>query len=310
VELAVAVLPEGLDPCDLLVRSGGVDSFRTILASAVDALDFKLNRLLERNGSSSVEGSRRVVDEILMAMAAAPVLPSRPAQVKQELIITRLAHRLGLRQETVWARLGELKNERRMKERQEIQREMEKPPPKLGSSPGFEMSLEVGAINEDGRVDSSTPARESGLKAGQAADAERNLLQVLLADPGLLPKAAATITPDAITHSGLRRLLTELYAAQAAGAVPDIDALRDRLSDRRDLFEAALKLQYVGQTIQDRELWLGKILKRFVEIKAEAEQRALKEQLTGASDDQKIELLRKLQQSYKNKKTGGDSPPR
>src|SRR5205085_4115393 len=48
VELAVATLPEGLDPCDLLVRPEGADTFRRVLTSAVDALDFKLNRLLER----------------------------------------------------------------------------------------------------------------------------------------------------------------------------------------------------------------------------------------------------------------------
>jgi DNA primase len=306
VELAVAVLPEGLDPCDLLVRSGGVDTFKTILASAVDALDFKLNRLLERNGASSVEGTRRVVDEVLMAMAAAPVLPSRTAQVKQELIITRLAHRLGLRQETVWARLGELKNERSRQERQEYLRakttpSSQTPPPNDGRT----TSVESGNGNNAGSNG------ETGPRAGQAEKTERNLLQVLLADPGLLPKVAAAITPDAITHSGLRRILTELYAAQAAGTVPDIDALRERLSDRRDLFEAAIDLQQVGQTVQDRDFWLGKIIKRFAELKAEAEQRALKEQITGASDDQKIELLRKLQQNYvRNKKPGGDSPPR
>ena len=306
VELSVATLPEGLDPCDLLVRPGGVETFNSIVASSVDALDFKLNRLLERNGSSSVEGTRRVVDEVLLVMAAAPSLPSRSAQVKQELIVTRLAHRLGLRQETVWARLGELKKERTRKEWQDSQREMDKTPPKTASSPVPESGVDPGAPNgsEPSAVAITVP------KAGHAADAERNLLQVLLADPGLLPKTAATITPDAISHSGLKRILTELYAAQAAGVVPDIDALRERLSDRRDLFEAALKLQFVGQTIQDREHWLAKILMRFSELKGQAEQRELKNQIAGASDDQKLELLRKLQQGYvKNKKPGGESPP-
>lgn len=308
VELSVATLPEGLDPCDLLVRSGGVETFNSVVASSVDALDFKLNRLLERSGSSSVEGTRRVVDEVLVVMATAPSLPSRSSQVKQELIVTRLAHRLGLRQETVWARLGELKNDRKRKEWQDSQREMEKTPPKTATSPIPESGVDAGATSGS---EVSTSFTASSPKAGHAADAERNLLQVLLADPGLLPKTAATITPDAISHSGLRRILTELYAAQAAGAVPDIDALRERLSDRRDLFEAALKLQYVGQTIQDREHWLAKILIRFSELKGQAEQRELRNQIAGASDDQKLELLRKLQQGYvKNKKPGGDSPPR
>jgi len=229
-------------------------------------------------------------------MAAAPALQSRSAQMKQELIVTRLAHRLGLRQETVWARLGELKTDRRKKERQDVQREMERTLPKTEtpSSPG----TSEGSANGEGKSEVSGSSGESAPTSGHASKVERNLLQVLLADPGLLPKAAAEITPNAITHSGLRRILMELYAAQAAGAVPDIDMLRERLSDRRDLFEAVLKLQDVGLTIGDRELWLNKILNRFSELKTEAEQRALKNQLPGASDDQKLELLRKLQQNY------------
>src|SRR5207302_11241081 len=46
VELAIATLPEGLDPCDLLAARGA-DAFRKVLASATNALDFKLTRLLE-----------------------------------------------------------------------------------------------------------------------------------------------------------------------------------------------------------------------------------------------------------------------
>ena len=63
VDLGIATLPEGLDPCDLLSQDGGPDAFRAALASAVDALDFKLSRVLttETNG---VEGKRRAVDAV------------------------------------------------------------------------------------------------------------------------------------------------------------------------------------------------------------------------------------------------------
>src|SRR5437588_4381453 len=75
VELAIATLPEGLDPCDLLA-SQGAEAFRQVLAGAVDALDFKLNQLLATAGTS-VEGTRRVVDSILGVMALAPELPGQ-----------------------------------------------------------------------------------------------------------------------------------------------------------------------------------------------------------------------------------------
>ena len=99
VELAIATLPEGLDPCDMIAAQGA-EAFRRVLAEAVDALDFKLTQLLATAGAS-VEGTKRVVDAILGVMAMAPQLPGQGGTVKQELLVTRVAHRLGLRQETV-----------------------------------------------------------------------------------------------------------------------------------------------------------------------------------------------------------------
>jgi DNA primase len=281
VELAVATLPDGLDPCDLLVRPGGVETFQRVLTSATDALDFKLNRLLEREASPSVESTRRVIDEVLGVMAAAPPLTSRASQVKQELIVTRLARRLGLRQETVWARLGELRAERRKKDVQQAMR-----------AGGTASVVQASAARVSKPADDSQPARTD-----PRYTCERQLLELLLADPTLVPRAAAAIAPEELAHTGLRRMLGELYAVQAAGGAPDIDALRERLPDRPDLFDAALKLQYVGQHMQDRDQWLGRVLKRFTELKIEAEKRAVAERLKTAEDDEAVELLRRLQQT-------------
>ena len=281
VELAVATLPEGLDPCDLLVRPGGAETFKQILTSASDALDFKLNRLLERDVTASVEGTRRVVDEVLGVMAAAPPLPSQGAQVKQELIVTRLAHRLGLRQETVWARLGELKNERRKKELQAVQKGVAAPTPMPGAA----------------RV--TKPIGEARQKTDPTLAAELQLLELLLAHPAFVPQASVAVGPEQVTHTGIRRILTELYAAQAAGLVPDIDALRERLADRPDLFEAAAQRQFIGQSMREPEQWLGRILRRFEEMKTEALRKSVKEQLASANEDEATELLRRLQETQK-----------
>jgi DNA primase len=274
VELAVATLPDGLDPCDLLVRPDGPDTFKQILTGATDALDFKLDRLLCRSGTPSVEATRRVVDEVLGIMAAAPALPSKASQVKQELIVTRLAHRLGLRQETVWARFGELREERRRKEQQQP-----RPVPQASAA----------------RVTEKPAAPVD--KADPQYQCERQLLQLVLAEPALIPKAATTVCPEQVGHSGLRRMLGELYAIQAAGGVPDLDGLRERLHDRTDLFEAAQKLHFVGETMQDRGQWLGRVVRRLADLRDEAERKKVREQLESGTDaDAAAELLRKLQQ--------------
>ena len=290
IEVAVAHLPQGLDPCELLVQPDGVEAFRTALENAKDALDYRLDWLLNKYSEPNVETTRRIVDDILGTLSIADPARSVQTQVKRELIVTRLAHRLGLRQETVWARLSELGKDRRLRQ-QEVDRV---------AAPLVQTSAARTTKPEE---PSSDPVAQKP-KAGHAATAERNLLEILLADPGLVPRAAAAISPEEITHSGLRRLLAELYRSQAAGAVPDLDWLREQLLDRPDLFESAQKLQFVGQQMQERERWLGRLLQRFAEMKTEAEERALKDQLSGASPEQTRELLRRLQQLHERKRNG------
>lgn len=289
VELAVATLPDGLDPCDLLVRPGGVETFQKVLSAATDALDFKLNKLLDRDPTPSDDTKRRIVRDILGVMASAPSVPGAAAQVKRELIVTRLSHRFGIKQETVWTWFGELRKEFEQKEKERLAKEHEQQARDARPAAGFvELRPDPGL---------PTTERRRGQKAGPAEAAERQLVELLLADPVLVPVAAAAIPADVLTHSGLRRIATELYAIHAAGAVPDIEALRVRLEDHPTLFEvAAGKLQPVGQMMQDREQWLERLIKRFRELKAEATARTVREQLANATDDeQAIELLKKLQ---------------
>jgi DNA primase len=286
VELAVATLPDGLDPCDLLLKPGGVETFKAVLTSAVDALDFKLNKLLERDPNPSLGEKDRIAVEVLRTVAAAPPIPGAAAQMKRESIITRLCHRLGFKQETLWARYGELRKEHEQREKERAQKDREQYP--QGRN----------AVRADAVMPTNERPRSGPRSGGVAEAAERQLVELLLADPALVPTAAAQLSPDEITHSGLRRILTELYAIHAAGMVPDLEGLRARLDDRPDLFDvAANRLVVYGQAMQDREQWLGRLLKRFAELKAEATAKTVKQQLANASADEAMELLRRLQQT-------------
>ncbi len=278
VDLGVATLPDGLDPCDLLVQPGGVEVFRSALANAADALEFKLDQLLRREAGASVDGSRRVVDAILGVMALAPPVPNQAGQVRQELIVTRLAQRLGIRQETVWARFGELKAERRAKQHQ----------PAVPRAAAVMVS-----------VPRMTPRPADAPKAGRAEKAERQLLEMLLADPDLVPAARQQVPPDVVTHTGLRRLLDELYALHDEGQPPDLDGLRVRLMDRPDLADAASRLQEVGRGMTDRPQWLARVVAFFGEARTTADKQVVKDRLSAGpmGDDETVAFLRRLQQA-------------
>src|SRR5262249_58724125 len=69
--------------------------------------------------------------------------------------------------------------------------------------------------------------------AAPALPRDKQLLEVLLAEPALVPQAAAELPADEVEHPGLRRLLEGLYALHAEGEPPELDQLRVRLDNGR-----------------------------------------------------------------------------
>jgi DNA primase len=259
VDLAVATLPAGLDPFDLLTRDEGPDHFRAILDEATDALDFKLSRILgdESGHYAGVEGRRRAVDAVLRVIAQAPEQAGHADAVKRELMVGRIARRLALKEETVWARLEELRREVRDRE--------------------------------------PRPAREESGRAARPAPEERQLLEVLLAEPGLITLARKEVRPEEMAHLGLRKMLQALYDLQGQVEGPVLDQARERL-DSSGLGEWVLRLHDVGRLNQNRAAWLTQVLHAFRQRRQQAEQNELNNQLHAVQDHgTALELLRQLQ---------------
>jgi DNA primase len=273
VDLAIATLPEGLDPCDLLVQQGA-EALRRVLESAVDALEFKLNQVLrlgERGRVSApsalgVEDKRRAVDAVLGIIALAPPMPGQAGAVKAQLMVNHIAQRLGLKEETVWARLRELRAGR------------------------------AGSVSDRRGPATGLPrSGEPGPRTAKAAPEERQLLELLLADPELVAQAAPVIRPEEIAHPGLRGLLEGLYALRAAGEPPTLDLLRPRL-DNIHLAVKALELQAIGRAMPDRPACLRQLLAFFQERRLKRVTQELHTRLNAARDPAAArELLRQLQ---------------
>jgi DNA primase len=256
-DLRIATLPAGLDPCDLLEKDGP-EAFRKVLAGAIDALEFKLNQALSADDAAGVEGMRRAVDSVLRVIAVAPRLPGQAGDMKVQLIVTRIARRLVLKEENVWGRLDELRRAQ-------------------GDAP---------------QTQAPAAAEAQELKA---LPEERELLEVLLAEPALLPAARTEIAPEVIQHPGLRRLLQGLYDLEGAGAPPTLDNLRPSLDDVR-LETWGLELQELGNKNTDRDGWLRQILDHFRERRRQSMKQELQNQLQAASNHAAaLERLRQLQ---------------
>lgn len=89
IELRVVVLPEGLDPADLLQADGG-DGLTARVAASVPFAEFRVDRILAETDAGSAEQRDRAVAEI------APVLGQVPPSVLRDELVRRISGRLGL----------------------------------------------------------------------------------------------------------------------------------------------------------------------------------------------------------------------
>lgn len=266
LDLGIATLPEGLDPCDMLIEQGA-DALRQVIESAVDALEFKLGQVLKDVGSLGVEGKRRALESVLSVIALAPDMPGKGAAIRRELIVTFIAQRLAVKEDTIWARLQELRERARQ-------------------------AADPVRFKENGSAE---------VRAAPAPAMEKELLIVLLADPALVPLAAAQIGVEQMEHPGLRRMLASLYSLEAEGQEPTLDNLRPSLDEPR-LEALALEWQELGSTYRDRPECLRDIVAEFERKRhREPQQQELKNQLQATSDHATaLELLRRLQGPIEN----------
>ncbi len=263
LDLRIATLPEGLDPCDLLVARGP-EPFRLALEQAVDVFEYKLQRAWAKHAANGVDGKRLAAEEMLGIMAMSP----SESSVKTDLMVNRIAQRLSIKEETVWTRLKELRANRKTSESREAPR--------------------------PAAVASSTVPPVSEPQTARAARHEIELLELLLAEPALVPGAVAEIPPTDVEHPGLRKVIEALYSLHAEGQPPDLDHLQPRLDNVR-VWDKCRELYDRGLDYPDRRFTFQKVLARFRERSMERRKQAILTQLQGAVDEStNLDLLRQL----------------
>ena len=89
LDIKVAVLPEGQDPCDFF-KERGRDGKEELLDVTIDLLDFLLDRSAARHDLKSLGGRRKAASSLIRAAAAI----SDP--LGRDLVLERVADRLGL----------------------------------------------------------------------------------------------------------------------------------------------------------------------------------------------------------------------
>jgi DNA primase len=95
IDIRIASVPQGKDPCDFLIAAGR-EAFEGVINNAVDVMEYKWHRLTEQfNKSDTIAGRKAAADEFLKATAAA-MSAGKIDTISKGLIVSRLAGILGL----------------------------------------------------------------------------------------------------------------------------------------------------------------------------------------------------------------------
>lgn len=289
IDLSIAWLPEGMDPCDYLIAQGP-QAFQSCLEKARDALEYKIDSVLTPERLASVDGQRQALEEVLQAIALIPEKTHGSLQTKKELALNRMAQRFGVLDEKVlWKRIAELQRRR---------------PVGLNRPANLAAPRRETAAQPATRSSKPEPVEDSAAAEGHRKTdrIERELVAVLLGAPRLIVKAKQSVQVEEIRHLGVRQVVEILYNLAAEAKEEELIPVlvRERLADRPRVAEAAAKALAEGQAHGHHDLWFEQLMAAFQARREKEHSRAIRLQLKNVTQEQPVpkELLARLQPKH------------
>lgn len=177
IDIRLASVPEGKDPCDFLLAAGK-EQFEQLVNDAVDVFQFKWNRLTASFGSEdTLAGKRSAIEEYLQTIATALWAGNVPP-IDRGLIVNRISKIIGLDGKQINAELS-----RRLRQAQR--------------------AATYSAENQK--------AQPIDYGQGLLATAQREVLEVLLNEPKLFEIVRQKITADLFDVPILRQAAAILF---------------------------------------------------------------------------------------------------
>jgi len=133
IDIKLATLPAGNDPCDFIL-SEGAEKFEQILAAAVDVFAFKWERLVEQFGSDNLIDQKAAIEEFINTVATG-VVSGNLSPIETGLIVNKLSSTIGMNARDINAELSKQvsRNRRNLAHNSRGQGKSEAGLPDLGS---------------------------------------------------------------------------------------------------------------------------------------------------------------------------------
>jgi DNA primase len=185
IDIALASVPEGKDPCDFLLAAGK-ERFEQLIDEAVDVFQFKWNRLTESfSRDETLAGRKSAIEEFLQTIATS-LWSGNLAAIERGLIVNRLSKIIGLDSKEINAEL-----------RKRIGRAVRLHSPQAAKTTSYNV--------ENQKV------RSIDLGEGLFAIAQREILEVLLNEPKLFEIVKQKITAEDFDVPMLRQTASILF---------------------------------------------------------------------------------------------------
>lgn len=292
VDIAIAAMPEGVDPDEYLLAHG-VEGFNRVIAEASDALLYKWKQLVKRFSSSgeSLTGQQKVVDEYLTLLGSARGTGPVDA-IRWGRILTQVGRLTGIPVEALHRRFRATKQPRQRL-----------------SAPPQTAPVQAGATNGPNTEDQPAAPAGSEMPAAATAPAppisrplsaqelaERRLLGVLLLEPGRWHEVQKHVDLPAF-RDDLHRNLAEIYwSRQRDEGEPVFHEFLGSLKDD-SLRELAIVAVQEVEALNDPELLVREALGYFRAADAIQSQRKLLANLQRNSPGEANDLLKKIQEN-------------
>jgi DNA primase len=264
VDLRILTLPEGIDPCDFIATHGS-DTFRALLASAVDALEHKFKAVT--NGLDTLTDTHRAsqaAEQLLVTLAQIrPQASGASSQtlLREEQMLSRISRQFHLPEEKLRSRLVAIRQDARGRRPSSV------------------------AIEQD-EVDLPAPPRAADLPKW-----DRDVLELLVLDPTIIARMTDHIDVTAFGSAFSRRIFVGICRLAEQGMHEDFGRLLaafDEPAMKNLLVE--LDESAAQKANADRERWLADVLETHNRRGEESSNRAT---LAAArqSDDNAEQLL-------------------
>lgn len=195
IDIKLAFVAEGNDPCDFLLSSG-TEAFKKVIAEAVDVMEFKWQRLTEGlKGSDNLSDTRAVTEEFLRSVAAA-LWGGRIDVLSRGMMVNKLSKIIGLSSEQINRELGRMYG-------------------RVGRSQSFALKNQKVVSFDFGD--------------GYFEKAQREILEVLLAEPELFSQAAGRVKAEDFSHEQLRQIAKVLFESLEKDQRPELVQLLGKL---------------------------------------------------------------------------------